>query len=177
MINDYEATRPITTDAFIPSTDTNDEPISTLNGLIAICKDGEAGFKEAADGVTRTDLKSLFQEFSAQRAIFAGELQTLVQTLGGDPETSGNVSAMVHRAWIGIKAAVTGKDEGAILNECEMGEDYAKKAYNEALEQTLPDYVLETVQNQYTAVLSAHDRIKALRDTTNGEKSSSATAS
>jgi hypothetical protein len=89
MINDYEATKPITTDAtFESTTASNDDVISTLNGLIETCKDGQNGFKEAAEGVDRSDLKSLFYEFSQQRSQFAGELQSLVQSLGGDPENS-----------------------------------------------------------------------------------------
>ena len=171
MINDYEATKPITTDATIEGTNTasNDDVISTLNGLIETCKDGQDGFKEAAEGVERSDLKSLFYEFSQQRSQFAGELQELVRTLGGDPEKSGSMAAALHRGWINIKSAVTGKDEGAILNECERGEDVAKNAYKEALEEALPANVLEVVQTQYTAVQAAHDRVKALRDATNNE--------
>lgn len=174
MINDYEATRPITTDAFVPSVDIKKETISTLNGLIEVCKDGEAGFREAADGVDRADLKTLFGEFSSQRAQFAGELQSLVHTLGGDPERSGSLTGAMHRGWMNIKAAVTGKDEAAILNECERGEDTAKMAYQEAQGHDLPDYVRETIQNQYQSVLTAHDRIKSLRDTAKSGKSSTA---
>lgn len=179
MINDYEATKPITTDSTLGSSETldNDDVISTLNGLIETCKDGQDGFKEAADGVERSDLKSLFYEFSQQRSQFAGELQTLVQSLGGDPENSGSVSAALHRGWINIKSAVTGKDETSILNECERGEDVAKNAYKEALEQPLPGYIQETIKTQYASVQSAHDRVKALRDQANGERSSSASTS
>ena len=170
MINDYEATKPITTDATLSSTtSSNDDVISTLNGLIETCKDGQDGFKEAAEGVERSDLKSLFYEFSQQRAQFAGELQSLVQSLGGDPENTGSVAAALHRGWINIKSAVTGKDEGAILNECERGEDSAKNAYKNALEEGLPANILETVQQQYAAVQSAHDRVKALRDAANND--------
>lgn len=179
MINDYEATKPMTEDASIPSAKqpTNDEVISTLNGLIETCKDGQEGFTEAAKGVERSDLKTLFYEFSQQRSHFAGDLQTLVQTLGGDPENSGSIAGSLHRGWINIKSVVTGKDEASILNECERGEDSAKKAYKDALDQFLPAHVLDTVQTQYTSVQAAHDRIKALRDTTNGEKTTSATTS
>ena len=182
MINDYEATKPITTDATYDTTKIdNDDVISTLNGLIETCKDGQEGFKEAAEGVERSDLKSLFYEFSQQRAQFAGELQSLVQQLGGDPEKSGSVAGAMHRGWINIKSAVTGKDDGAILNECERGEDSAKSAYKDALEdKPLPANVTETIQTQYQAILSAHDRIKALRDTANNEptdKSSKASTS
>lgn len=170
MINDYEATKPITTDAtFNDTTASPDDVISTLNGLIETCKDGQDGFKEAAEGVERSDLKSLFYEFSQQRSQFVGELQSLVRELGGDPEDSGSVSAALHRGWINIKSAVTGKDEGAVLSECERGEDVAKNAYKDALETALPANVMETVQTQYVAVQSAHDRIKALRDSANND--------
>lgn len=165
MINDYEASKPITTDAtFDSTTASNDDVVSTLNGLIETCKDGQEGFKEAAEGVERSDLKSLFYEFSQQRAQFAGELQQLVQGLGGDPGNSGSMAGALHRGWINIKSAVMGKDEAAVLNECERGEDSAKNAYKSALEEALPANVLETVQTHYTAIQSAHDRVKALRD-------------
>ncbi len=173
MINDYEATRPITQDAEFSSRTTlsNDEVISTLNGLIETCKDGQEGFKVAAEGVERSDLKTLFYEFAQQRSQFTGELQTLVQSLGGDPENSGSIAGTLHRGWINIKSAVTGKDEASILNECERGEDSAKAAYKSALENALPAHVLDTVQTQYTAIQTAHDRVKALRDSANNSSS------
>jgi len=142
----------------------NADVISTLNNLIATCKDGQNGFQEAAEGVERSDLKSLFYECSQQRSQFAGELQPLVRELGGDPENAGSVSAAIHRGWIDIKSIVTGKDETAILNECEGGEDVAVNAYKKALEETLPANVNSTVQNQYNTVKATHDKIRDLRD-------------
>src|SRR5688500_3787556 len=159
MINDYEATIPMTQDATISggaSAETNDSVISTLNGLIETCKDGQEGFKDAAEGVERSDLKSLFYEFSQQRAEFVGVLQGLARSLGGDPETSGSVTAAVHRGLISIKSAVTGRDEGSILYECERGEDYAKEAYTEALKLNLPANVADVISQQHQSVLAAH---------------------
>jgi len=167
MINDYEATKPMTEDA-VPvdsaGTMSNNDVISCLNGLIQTCKDGEEGFREAAAGVERSDLKSLFADFSLQRAQFAGVLQELVRSLGGDPESEGSISGALHRGWIELKAALTSNDEQAILNECERGEDSAKKNYADAIEKNLPANVLDIVQQQSQAILAAHNRIKALRD-------------
>ncbi len=143
---------------------TNDNTISTLNNLIETCKDGQNGFKEAAEGVERADLKSLFYECSQQRSQFVGELQSLVREFGGDPENSGSVAAAIHRGWINIKSAVTGKDETAILNECERGEDSAVSSYKDALEEDLPANARTTVQNQANTVKATHDKIKGLRD-------------
>ena len=166
MINDYEATRPMTTDAVPAYDDTasNDDVISKLNGLIEICKDGQEGFKVAAEGIERSELKTVFYEFSQQRADFSGVLQELARSLGGDPEQSGSVSAAVHRGWMDIKSLVTGKNEEAILNECERGEDYAKEAYADALNFALPANIADVVGQQSHAVLAAHNRIKSLRN-------------
>jgi uncharacterized protein (TIGR02284 family) len=152
----------------------NDNAITTLNNLIETCKDGQEGFQQAAQGVQDSSLKSLFYEFSQQRAQFVGELQGLVRELGGDPETSSSLAGALHRGWINIKSAVTGQDDAAILNECERGEDVAKNAYKEALAADLPANVSSTIQRQATDVQMAHDRIRALRDAKNNDSSSSA---
>ena len=149
------------------ATDT-DDVISTLNNLIETCKDGQNGFQTAADGVKSSELKTLFHTYAQQRAQFSGELQTEVRQLGGDPEKTGSVAASLHRGWINIKSAVTGEDEGAVIAECERGEDSAVRNYKAALAENLPENIRSLVQSQYTQVQEAHDRIRSL------EKASSA---
>lgn len=150
----------------------NEDVISTLNNLIETCKDGQDGFKTAAEGVERSDLKSLFYELGQQRSQFAGELQTLVRELGGDPESTGSTTAALHRGWINIKSLITGKDETAILNEAERGEDIAKAAYEKATKEQLPSNVSTVVQQQSTQVKAAHDRVRDLRDAMSSAASS-----
>jgi uncharacterized protein (TIGR02284 family) len=175
MINEFNQPTPAAPDNFNDSTTlSNDDVISTINGLIETCRDGQEGFQQAAEGVERSDLKTLFYEFSQQRAKFVGELQGVVRSLGGDPENAGSVAGALHRGWINIKAAVTGKDDEAILNECERGEDSAKNAYKDALATALPANVQTLVQDQYTSVQAAHDRVKALRDASDNDLSASA---
>ncbi len=144
----------------------NDNVISTLNNLIETCKDGENGFRTAADDVKNSELKTLFNTYSQQRAQFAAELQAEVRTLGGDPENTGSVAATLHRGWINVKSTVTGEDEGAIISECERGEDSAVKNYKEALNENLPANVQSIVERQFTQVKEAHDRIRALEKAT-----------
>ena len=74
-----------------------DKTISILNGLIETCKDGENGFKTAAEGLQDTSLKATFVTYASQRATFVRELQDEVRRLGGDPETSGSMSGSIHR--------------------------------------------------------------------------------
>ena len=140
----------------------NEEVISTLNNLIETCRDGQQGFQTAAAAVERGDLKQLFHTYSQQRAGFVGQLQDEVRRLGGDPENAGSVAATLHRGWIDLKAAVTGRDDAAILAECERGEDSAVANYRDALGVDLPANVRSIVERQFGEVKEAHDRVRSL---------------
>lgn len=140
----------------------NESTISVLNDLIETCRDGQNGFRTAADGVSDPALKSLFNRYSAQRGEFAAELQALVAGLGGSPEKSGSAAAAVHRGWINIKSVVTGKDVGAIVSEAERGEDVAKESYQKALQELMSPEVRAVVQRQYSSVIEAHDEVRRL---------------
>jgi uncharacterized protein (TIGR02284 family) len=140
----------------------NDEVISTLNNLIETCKDGQNGFRTAAGEIKNSELTTLFNTYSQQRARFADELQSEVRRLGGDAEETGSTAAVLHRGWMDLKSAVTGQDEGAVISECERGEDSAVEAYEEALETELPNDVKEIVSRQFSQVKEAHDAIRSL---------------
>lgn len=140
----------------------NENAVSTLNNLIETCKDGEEGFRKAAEGLKDPQVKTQFLAYSRQREQMVRELQQEVRRLGGDPEKSGSLSGSMHRGWINIKSAVTGKDDGAIIAEAERGEDVAKAAFEKAVEGELPPATRALVQQQSVMVHEAHDRVRAL---------------
>jgi uncharacterized protein (TIGR02284 family) len=143
----------------------NTNPTATLNDLIETLKEGQEGFRSAAEGAQSPDLKSLFNEYSNQRAQFAGQLQELAKSLGDpDPTDSPSFASTLHRGWMNLKAAVTGHDDHSILEEAERGEDVAKHAFEDALSADLPPTVRQTVMMQADAVREAHDRVRDLRD-------------
>lgn len=137
---------------------------SILNELIETSKDGEKGFLKSAQDAHSPELKSLFSACAKRCVEGAKELQGEVRASGGDPERSGSVAAALHRGWINVKEAVKSRDDKAILEECERGEDYAKAQYKKALEQDLPANVRAVVQRQYQGVVANHDKVRALRD-------------
>ncbi|NMX94387.1 MULTISPECIES: PA2169 family four-helix-bundle protein [unclassified Pseudomonas] len=148
-------------------TDINKESISVLNDLIETSKDGQEGFKTCAEDIKHPELKALFTKRSADCASAATELQTAVRALGGDPEDSGSVAGALHRGWVDVKSLVTGKDEEAVLNEAERGEDHALKAYKEAIEKINKHNLVgirDLVERQYHGAQRNHDQVKALRN-------------
>lgn len=142
------------------------ENISTLNSLIETLKDGQEGFRQASEAVRDSQLKTLFNEFSLQRAKFAGELQSQAIGLGeSKPENTSSTAGAMHRAWINLKSAITSQDDRAILAECERGEDSAVAEYKKAMEkEDLSSPVRDIISRQYTEVKAAHDRVRDLRD-------------
>ena len=148
-------------------TDLNKGAISILNDLIETSKDGQEGFKSCAEDIKHPELKALFAKRSADCAAAAAELQAQVRALGGDPETSTSVAGDLHRRWVDVKSVFTGKDEEAVLNEAERGEDHALKAYKEALEKISKHNLVgirDLVERQYHGVQRNHDQVKALRN-------------
>jgi uncharacterized protein (TIGR02284 family) len=136
--------------------------IAALDKLIAVCRDGEQGFQTAAEGLNDPATRALFKGYAQQRAELVRELQAEVRRLGGRPEDGGTVSGAMHRGWMNIKSAVTGKDDGAIVAEAERGEDVAKRSYEEALKSSLPAGVHSLVQRQYGQITEAHDRVRLI---------------
>ena len=148
----------------------NKDVIDVLNNLIEYSKDGEKGFEASAEDVKNPELKAFFVKRAAGCATSAAELQSEVRRLGGDPETSTSISGDLHRGWLNLKSLVTGKDDEAVLNEVERGEDHALKAYKEAREKlvklgrTATDTSYNLVETQLQGVQRNHDEVKALRD-------------
>ena len=145
------------------STD-RDDVISILEDLIETCRDGQNGYRDAAEHIKNSGIRTWFNEQSIQRSQFAGELEGFVQRLGKpDPDRTGSISGALHRHWFDLKEKITGSDEG-VLSEVERGEDSAKHTYEEALKKNLPADVRAVVERQAQSVFAAHDRARNLRD-------------
>ncbi len=139
--------------------------IAVLNELLETSRDGEMGFTKAAEKVKEPEVKSMFLKQAKQCGSAARELETQIGALGSMVDKSGSVSGALHRGWVDVKAAITGHDTLAILEETERGEDYAKKVYTEALELDLPVDVREMIERQYRGVIINHDDVRDIRDT------------
>lgn len=151
---------------------TNDHLISTLNDLIQISKDGEKGFRACADDAQEryVHYKEMFMSRATECAQTVLDLQDLVHRLGGEPTNHSTLGGALHRQWLNLKTAITGRDDEAILNECERGEDAAVHAYRKALSQDLPTDVRLIVERQYQGVLANHDKVRGLRNQVRARK-------
>ena len=137
-----------------------------VHNVISTCRDAEQGFRGAAQAVNEPAIKEIFQQYSAQRAQFAVELQGAVKALGFEPTDPQGHGGMLHASWISLKSMVTGHDVHGILVEAERAEDWSLKTYRTALGTTLPPEIGSIIQKQFEEVQEAHNRIRSLRDST-----------
>lgn len=137
-----------------------------VHDVITVCRDGEQGFRGAAQAIKAPTMKEMFEQYSVQRGQFAAELQAAVKALGFETIDPQGLGGVLYAAWINLKGLVTGNDVHAILVEAERGEDWSLKTYRTALGKTLPPGIAAIVQKQFEQVQEAHDRIRSLRDAT-----------
>lgn len=144
--------------------DKQQDRIDLLEKLIETCRDGQNGFRDAAEHIKDAEARAFFNEQSLVRGEFAAALENEVIRLGKhDPDRKGSASAALHRGWINLKSSLGGGD-AAILSEVERGEDVAKDEYQKAIAANLPEPIGSLIRQQAASIMAAHERARALRD-------------
>ena len=135
----------------------------SLEKLVALCREGESGYREAAEHVTDPELKKLLHEVSRERARFAADLQKqAVRRSRSNAARPAHILKAVHRGWVGLRAALGG--DNAVLAAVESRDRYIQEKYDQYIRDgRLPDDILGIIRNQAQAIVGTLDRIRALR--------------
>ncbi|HEY3369777.1 MAG TPA: PA2169 family four-helix-bundle protein [Prolixibacteraceae bacterium] len=147
-----------------------DEIIDGLNSLIEINNDRIEGYEKASKETDESDLKTLFTSCIRTSEKCRLELIDEVLFLGGTPAEGTKISGKFFRAWMDVKAALSGKDRKTVLDSCEYGEDVAVDTYDKVIND-FGDVSLSTssplkslLMKQRNLIKADHDRIRSLRD-------------
>ena len=146
---------------------TNKEIVDDLNDLVKINNDRIQGYEKAIDDNEDPQLDDLFRHYVIQSQNFRSQLADHIVRIDGlavSDATSTDVSSKIHRAWIDIKQAITGKDRETVLGSVEFGDNAAIEAYQDAIDKDhIPAYIKEVLQKQLTELQSALDKVKSLQ--------------
>jgi uncharacterized protein (TIGR02284 family) len=146
--------------------ETNDHAVDVLNGLIKTTLDSVGGYREAAENADTSQFKSMFTQRASKRRELASELQRQVRALGGDPEDDQGIVGKAHNKFVDLKAALSGNDDKAVIDEVERGEDHIKEKFEDALEDNdLPAIAREAVARAYTSIKADHDEVSRIKHT------------
>lgn len=138
--------------------------IAILNTLIATTIDSIDGYEESATNIEGERFRELFRERARERQQVVESLREEVRRIGGNPEDDGSFLGAAHRRFEDLKAAITGKDDKAIINEVERGEDYLKTKFEAALKNVdLAPEARAAVDQAWTSVKAGHDEMSGLK--------------
>jgi uncharacterized protein (TIGR02284 family) len=141
----------------------NDE-ITTLNTLTATLVDSVHGYRDAADHTQSSTFQQQFREWADERSRVVEELRAEVRRLGGEPRDEGSLMGKTHQRWLDLKAAITGRDDKAVIDEVERGEDYLKDKFEAAIAgETLSAESRAVVERAYQSVRRGHNEVSRLK--------------
>lgn len=136
---------------------------STIQELLYFVNDRIEGYKRAVDESQDAELRGYYKQLVSQSQQFSTDLNTFLTQEGGEREESTTFKGKFYRAWMDTKAALTGADEKAILGSNIYGEEWAIKAYEDALkDQNLTGAVRQAVQRQYFLSQKTYKHLKNL---------------
>ena len=142
----------------------NQDDKTVLNTLLATLTDSINGYRDSAENIENGQLKQLFLDSAEERSRVAEDLRAEVRRLGGNPDDDGSVLGKTHQVFLDLKSAVTGRDDKAIINEVERGEDYLKEKFEAALQSDkLVGESRIMVERAWGSVRTGHDRISEIK--------------
>ncbi len=140
------------------------DEITTLNTLTATLLDSVNGYRDAATNSDSGRFQELFRTNADERSRVVEDLRAEVRRLGGNPEDDQSTMGALPPRWRDLKAAVTGRDDKAIINEVERGEDYLKGKFEAALSSDhLSGESRAVVERAYQSVRKGHDQVSSIK--------------
>jgi uncharacterized protein (TIGR02284 family) len=142
--------------------------ISVLNGLIATTLDSADGYTEAAKDADNSRFGAMFTARAGERREVAQSLQSVVASLGGEPEDDGTILAKAHRMFTGLRNSISGGDT-VVVDEVERGEDHIKTKFEDAMQDGEVSQPTRTaIEQAYASVRSGHDQMRDLKHSLHG---------
>ncbi|WP_310394767.1 PA2169 family four-helix-bundle protein [Hymenobacter sp.] len=136
----------------------------TLNELALFINDRIEGYKTAARETKDAPNQAYYQQLVQQSEQFVQELNGFARAAGGGAESSTTLKGKFYRGFMDAKALVTGRDEKSILDSNIYGEEWAIKAYVEALANAdLAGPARQAVERQHQASQETLRKLQQLK--------------
>ena len=135
-----------------------------LEGAEGVDADEHRRMRVVEEDAEAGRFQQIFRQRADERSRLAEDLRAEVRRLGGNPEDSGSFMGKTHQGFMNLKSAITGRDDKAIINEVERGEDYLKEKFETALNNTdLPPECRSVGERVYQSVRQGHDQMRDLK--------------
>jgi uncharacterized protein (TIGR02284 family) len=148
----------------MPDQMTSDSRVTDLlQDLAAVCREGQEGYRGAAEATADLDLKAMLVHLARQREQAADALDQLIREQGGRTGArAGRLGGYADRLFASLRGALTGDDRTAALGEVARGESYAEAAFDRVKRFDLNGRARDVVQQFHDAIKQSRDRMRRL---------------
>jgi uncharacterized protein (TIGR02284 family) len=138
----------------------SEHDIKILNSLIETTLASADGYSKAAAELENATYRSLFEQWAQERRQVVDDLQGQLLALGGT-QRSGALAEQLLFFDLGERAT---SDDTSMLHAVELGEDFIRSMYEEALDdESMSSDVRTAVVRAYSSVRSGHDQARDLK--------------
>lgn len=142
----------------------NPKVADALNELALFINDRIEGYKTAAHETKAPQNQAYYEQLVQQSEQFVKELNGFAKAAGGDAESSTTLKGKFYRGFMDAKALVTNRSEKSILDSNIYGEEWAIKAYVEALaDEGLAGTARQAVERQHQASQETLRKLQQLK--------------
>lgn len=132
----------------------------TLNDLIAIARDGQEFYAEAAQKVEDAELSALFSRIAGTKAKIVSELSSAVQAAGGTPDDDGTMVGTMQKMY-GTIRAMLGDTQYGYVAQLEESEDRLLHAFEDTIgDNDTPPAAREVASRLLPEVREAHNTMR-----------------
>jgi uncharacterized protein (TIGR02284 family) len=140
--------------------------IMEINDLLAATTDSISAYTDARDNVVASYFTPAFNERIVERQSILTALESEIRRLGGKPDQGGTMRAGANRMVANLKAAVLGRDDKAIIDQIERGEDHIMVKFETAMNNPeLSSHAAEVIRECFATIKQGHDRMRDMKDT------------
>lgn len=145
----------------------NETTVNVLQELNQFVNDRIEGYKHAAEASKNPAHQSYYKDLVNESNMFSNEINRNISKYGGERQESTTAKGKIFRGWMDVKSALTGSDEESIIEANLTGEEWAQKAYNDALEHRaeLPENIVQMVEKQKQTSLTTCERLRQMKKT------------
>lgn len=126
--------------------------------LMQLNLDAFEGYETAADNANDSRITTFFNEAALERKGFAEYWAAHLD----DPSYKTGLKADLHRVWIDLKTGRQKYDATSILRECQRGEKYALKKYQEISDENLEEKEAHQLKEQQKEIEAKLDQIRIM---------------
>jgi uncharacterized protein (TIGR02284 family) len=124
-----------------------------IRQIMDILEDGNLGYEKLASQFEQYDVSTVFKRLSQQRKMFIEELKYECLVQGETLMVTGTMAGFFHRTLMGLKEAFA--SEESLIEMAVDGEKAAIKAYKENMNENIPRFLKEKLEQQLDLIKGA----------------------